>query len=212
MPDEENRFDLSMAAEASRHAPSRVWSILKAVGVTVGARDLSLDVAAVHAAHADYVWSTLSRLGVRTADLPDMLQEVFVVVLRRAGTYDGACKIRTWLYGICLRVARNYRRKAHRRREVPDEGRGGFEQCSRELGPEEQVVRAQARARLDAILDHLDPEKRAVFVMFEVEGLSCDQIADALSIPVGTVYSRLHAARRGFERSLERWRARERRT
>jgi RNA polymerase sigma-70 factor (ECF subfamily) len=57
------------------------------------------------------------------------------------------------------------------------------------------------------VLDRMDLEKRALFVMFEIDELSCDAIAEMLSIPIGTVYSRLHAARRDFERALVRERA-----
>jgi DNA-directed RNA polymerase specialized sigma24 family protein len=64
-----------------------------------------LDVERVHAAHADFVFRSLSRLGVREPDLLDMLQEVFVIVHRRAGSYDGTSKLTSWLFGICLRVA-----------------------------------------------------------------------------------------------------------
>jgi RNA polymerase sigma-70 factor (ECF subfamily) len=59
------------------------------------------------------------------------------------------------------------------------------------------------------MLDALDLDKRAVFVMFEIEGMGCEEIASVLGIPVGTVYSRLHVARRDFEKALARHRARE---
>ena len=66
--------------------------------------------------------------------------------------------------------------------------------------PEQNAARQQARARLAEVLDDMDVEKRAVLVMFEVESLSCDEIAKMLSVPVGTIYSRLHAARAQFEK------------
>jgi RNA polymerase sigma factor (sigma-70 family) len=74
--------------------------------------------------------------------------------------------------------------------------------------PEHAASDRQARARLESMLDELDPDKRAVFVMFEIDRMSCDEIAALVGVPVGTVYSRLHGARKAFEKSLARWRAR----
>ena len=169
-----------------------------------------LDVTAIHAAHADFVWATLQRFGVRDADLEDMLQEVFIVVHRRLDSFDGVSRITTWLYGICMRVAAAHRRKAHVRREraveeVPEENMDRTGQES----PEEAAMRKQGRERLEEILDSMDLERRAVFVMFEVEELSCDEIAALSGVPVGTVYSRLHKARKEFESALSRIKARD---
>jgi RNA polymerase sigma-70 factor (ECF subfamily) len=165
-----------------------------------------LDVASVHHEHADFVWRSLQRLGVRDADIEDVLQEVFVVVHQRLHTFDASSRMTTWLFGICLRVASAYRRRAHRRREqsvfeVPDEAVDGET-------PEDAAVTAQARARLRAAMDLMDLDKRAIFVMFELDEMSCEAIADMLSIPIGTVYSRLHAARKAFEQALARLEAR----
>lgn len=167
-----------------------------------------LDVTAIHHAHADFVWSTLQRFGVRDADLEDALQEVFVVVHRRLDSYDGTSKVTTWLYGIAMRVAAAFRRRAHVRREkVVDEVPEGFDHDEQSLSPEELTSRKQARATLDAILDSMDLDRRAVFVMFEVEELSCDEIAAIVGIPTGTVYSRLHKARKEFATLVEREKA-----
>ena len=167
-----------------------------------------LDVTAIHAAHANFVWLLLQRFGVRERDLEDALQEVFVVVHQRLHTYDPTCRITTWLYGITQRVAIAWRRKAHVRREhaydVVPEPEGG-----ETYTPERAASDGQARQRLEAILDELDPDKRAVFVMFEIDGMTCEEIASLLGVPVGTVYSRLHGARKAFEKSLARWRARD---
>jgi RNA polymerase sigma-70 factor (ECF subfamily) len=184
-------------------------AFMKATTATAGPaarqeRAQPLAVADVHAAHADFVWRSLARLGVRDEDLPDMLQEVFLVVHRRLHTYDETSKLTSWLFGICLRIAAAYRRRAHRRRERP------FAAVPEPAAPEapgpERAL--QARQDLEALLDALPLERRAIFVMFEIDGLSCQQIAETLEVPVGTVHSRLHAARRAFEKALVRRRAR----
>jgi RNA polymerase sigma-70 factor, ECF subfamily len=165
------------------------------------------DVARVHAEHAEYVWRTLHRLGVRNADIEDLLQEVFVVVHRRLATLDASAQVTGWLFAIALRVAQAYRRRAYFRRErpfadVPDRAVDG-------AGPEQQAAVEEQRAHLRDVLDTMDLQERAIFVMFELEEMPCAAIADMLGIPIGTVYSRLHAARRSFEKAVARFEERE---
>jgi RNA polymerase sigma-70 factor (ECF subfamily) len=167
---------------------------------------LALDVIAIHDRYADFVWLTLQRLGVRDGDVEDMLQEVFVVVHRRLDSFDGSARMTTWLFGICMRIAAAYRRRAFRRHErsmaqVPDQV------APEETSPEHATEMGQARQCLQAALNRMDLEKRAIFVMFELDEVSCDEIAEMLSIPIGTVYSRLHAARKDFQEALARVRA-----
>jgi len=168
-----------------------------------GGVESGLDVTALHAAHADFVWATLQRFGVRDADLEDAMQETFVVVHRRLDTWDRTSKITTWLFGVAMRVAAAFRRKAHVRRERATEGVGEMD-ADPGLSPEDLAARREARRKLEAILDELDLERRAVFVMFEIEEMSCDEIAGVLGVPVGTVYSRLHKARKEFAAAMER--------
>lgn len=163
--------------------------------------------AEVHRDHARFVWLALQRLGIWARDLDDTFQEVFLVVHRRLHTYDGSSPMRSWLHGICVHVASDYRRRAHRRREsltqdVPDLANRGVE-----ASPEDLVALGQERHQLRRILDSMDLEKRAVFVMFEIDGLPCNEIGDCLGVPVGTVYSRIHAARQEFLRAVKRMRA-----
>jgi RNA polymerase sigma-70 factor (ECF subfamily) len=145
------------------------------------------------------VWRVLRRLGVREADVEDQCQEVFVVVHRKLAEFEGRAQLATWIYGICLRVASDYRRRAHVRREEP----------TADL-PEEQhsppqpklLERAQARALLDAALAELDEDKRAVFVLYEIEEVPMAEVAQAAGCPLQTAYSRLHAARKKVQASL----------
>ncbi len=164
-------------------------------------------VSKIHAEHASFVWLTLQRLGVSDADVEDLLQEVFVVVHRRLSSFDGSAKMTSWLFGICLRVAAAHRRRAYFRRErsvaeLPDLSSGA-------PNPEERAVVKEAEGRLEAVLDRMDLEERALFVMYEIDELSCETIAEMLGVPIGTVYSRLHAARKAFRAELTRFEARE---
>ena len=189
----------------------RTVSVVLKARATTTAEETLLDVTEVYGAHADFVWATLHRMGVRPDDLADVMQEVFFVVHRRRCSFDGSSALRTWLFGICIRLAKNYHRKAYRRRErsvvEPPEDRLWVGSGSHD--PERALERTRARRAAETLLDRLAPDKRAVFVMFEVEGLSCDEIAEQVGVPVGTVYSRLHSARKAFAKELSRWHARE---
>ncbi len=177
-------------------------STVSALPTFVPARVPPLDLAAVHAEHAEFVWRSLQRLGVPESDLEDLLQEVFVVVHRRLDTYRAEAKLTTWLFGICLRVVSNHRRQRARRRETPIEG--VVERSANAASPEEQLATKEALGEVASILDRMDLGKRAVFVMSEVEEMSCDAIAVALGVPEGTVHSRLHAARKVLARAMAR--------
>jgi len=156
-------------------------------------------VKSIYKEYARFVWLTLQRFGVHSTDVADLAHDVFVVVHRRIGTFDNTSRMTTWLFGICLRVAANYRRRQRRtlseaalRAHVNDE--------AVQVPVDEVLARRQASADAERVLAQLSLEKRAVFVMFEIENLSCQEIADLMGIPIGTVYSRLYGARAQIER------------
>ncbi len=148
--------------------------------------------------HAPFVWRALRRLGVAEADVEDVCQEVFMVVTRKLGSFEGRSALRTWIYGICARTASDYRRRAVRREiateEVPVGGVDGQQ--------DRALLEKEARRTLDRILDQLDEDKRAVFVLYEIEELTMADVAEALACPLQTAYSRLHAARRIVEAGI----------
>lgn len=167
----------------------------------------SLDLRAIHDLHGDFVWRSLLRMGVREAHVADVYQEVFLVIHQRLHTFDGTSRMTTWLFGICLRVASRHRRKAWVRREEPVEATADVVDGAPD--PEAVLERRQRAARLADLLDALDPERRAVFVMYEIDGMTCDAIAQVLGAPLGTVNTRLRSARSDFERAAARARARD---
>ena len=150
---------------------------------------------------APFVWRALRRLGVADRDVDDMCQEVFVVIHRKLPEFEGRSSIRTWVYGICVRTASDYRNRARVKREtLPDE----MPEQQSLSDAHEDLARHQARALLDRVLDELDQDKRAVFVLYEIEELSMNDVAEAVSCPVQTAYSRLHAARKLVQDGIER--------
>lgn len=142
--------------------------------------------------HAPLVWRALRHLGVRESDIADQCQEVFVVVFRRRESFEGRSTIDTWIYGICLRVASEYRRRAHFRREVVQ---GDVDLGEVEPSQPADVETHRMRERLRKLLETLDEAQRDVFVLYEIEGLSMKQIAEVMQCPLQTAYSRLRLAR-----------------
>jgi RNA polymerase sigma-70 factor (ECF subfamily) len=145
--------------------------------------------------HAPFVWRALQGLGVREADLEDVCQEVFLVVHRKLARFQGRSSMRTWIYGIGLLAASEYRRRPHLRRELAEEP----PEQSMPAQQHEELERRRTLARLDAALGRLDEDKRAVFVLYELEELSMSEVAEAVGCPLQTAYSRLHAARKLIE-------------
>ena len=151
-----------------------------------------LDAAALYRAHAPFVAGFLARMGARRDEMDDLLQEVFMVVHRRGGYVPGPARPTTWLAEIALRVQANARRARARREPSSDRA----SELATAATPETSLESTRRRDRMQRCLDVLDYEHRAVLILFELEGEGCAEIARALEVPVGTVYSRLHAARR----------------
>lgn len=161
----------------------------------------ALDVAGVYAEHCDFVWRSLQHLGVRGADLEDLMQEVFMVVHRKLDEFDGRSRVTTWLFGISLRVVARHRRRAYFRFERQE---AEVPETADTRTPEDRAATHERSALLERALGRLSLEHRAVFVLFEIEGHRSEEIAETLGVPVGTVYSRLFKARKLVARSLER--------
>lgn len=159
--------------------------------------------------YGDFAWRSLARQGVAERDLPDVCQEVFMVVHRQLPGFEGRSTLRTWLYGICRHVAANHRRRAVNRRELPSEQlpepAPALEQ---EPAPHAQLARRQALAMLQQALETLTEERREVFVLYEVEELPMREVAELLGCPINTAYSRLYAAREQVQAELARLRGR----
>ncbi len=179
--------------------------VLSRSGVTE--RSLNEDWSRFYDEHFDFVWRTLRRLGVPLASLEDAAQEVFVVAFRRQGEFEGRSSVKTWLFGIAWNRARELARLARRR---PEELLDDVAVLGAEPDQERAAMRTEALRFVYRVLDELTPERRAVLVMAEVEEMTAPEMAEVLSIPLNTVYSRVRLARRDFESALKRCRARER--
>jgi RNA polymerase sigma-70 factor (ECF subfamily) len=150
---------------------------------------------AVFAEHAAFVLRSVRRLGVRPADVEDVAQEVFVIVHRKLDSFSGTSSMRTWLFGIALRVASDYRRKAYVRREQLDDDRVLRPESAVPPDQAEALRRKELRALLDRAVDVLDDNRRAVFVLYELESVPMAEIAQSQGCALFTAYGRLREAR-----------------
>lgn len=154
-----------------------------------------LALESVYRAEVGYVWNSLRRLGAPERDLPDLTQNVFLAVHRQLHAYDPRRPLRLWLFGIAFRVLSNFRRGAHQQREVLEEPP---EPRDERPSAEEQLDAQQKRELVVQALAQLEPERRAVLVMHDLDGHTMPDIAEELGVGLNTLYSRLRLARADF--------------
>jgi len=158
-------------------------------------------------AEFEFVWRSLRRLGLSVADADDAAQEVFLVASRKLDVIVEGSE-RSFLFGTALKIASTRRRSLRRRPELADADVEERDEQSAP-GPERLTELSQARELLQAVLNELGLEHKAPFVLFELEELSVPQIAELLQLPLGTVSSRLRAARAQFQAAIKRLQARD---
>jgi RNA polymerase sigma-70 factor (ECF subfamily) len=163
---------------------------------------------AIYDAHFDFVWRCLRRLGVREPDVVDQTQKVFLVVYAKLGGFEGRSLITIWLFGICRRVASDYRRSALVRYEVTTDP-ADLDSIAVWRRDPTAASRPERERVAETILNKLPEGQRIVFVLFELEEMPGEEIAAMLDIPVGTVRSRLRLARETFRREVKRLAAQE---
>ncbi|MGC4118801.1 MAG: sigma-70 family RNA polymerase sigma factor [Myxococcales bacterium] len=151
--------------------------------------------------HFEFVWRFLCRLAVPRHAVDDAVQDVFMVAYRRLAEFQGRSSVRTWLAGIATRVAAEHRRRARSR----DEHDPLFESVvDARPGPHELAVASEHLKLVDELLSRLDDERREVFILADIEGMSAPEISEALGIKLNTVYSRLRVARQKFDAAAAR--------
>jgi RNA polymerase sigma-70 factor (ECF subfamily) len=161
------------------------------------ARSGGVSFNALYREHFAYVWRSLRRLGIREADLPDLTHDVFVVVHRKLADFDASRPAKPWLFGICFRTALDKKRRHSSFKESLSDTAGEHAVASMPDGAA-VVEQKEAHDVVMKALDELDLDKRAVFVMHELEGLSMPEIARVVDAPINTLYSRLRLAREDF--------------
>jgi RNA polymerase sigma-70 factor, ECF subfamily len=150
--------------------------------------------------HYDFIWRLLARLNVSGPEVDDAAQQVFMVLVSRQDLTIKVGSERAFLYGVALRVAKEFRRKtlSQQNHISPDPE----VLIDRSLDVEAVAERSQARRKLDHILEQMPDNLKEAFILFELEDMSVPQIAELLSIPTGTVASRLRRARVLFQKAV----------
>lgn len=156
---------------------------------------------AIFDGHVGYVAASLARLGIGPSDREDLVSEVFVRVHRELPHYDRERPIRPWLFAFAARVASEHRRLARHRREIIGEVPA---LASGSPTPERALEQKDAHRLVHEALEMLDHDKRAVFVLHDLDETPVPEVARALGIAEGTAYSRLRAARSEFTAALRR--------
>jgi RNA polymerase sigma-70 factor (ECF subfamily) len=152
----------------------------------------------------EFVWKYARACGSRSDEIDDVVQDVFLVVQRRHTELRDAQLAGSWIYSITRRVVSSYRRRQRERdaRAAPDVD---------SLKSPERSPLATAEHNLEvrvlsALLDAMDESKREVFVLAEILEMTGREIAEAIGVPMNTVYSRLRAAREEFDVAAQRQR------
>lgn len=130
----------------------------------------------------------------REGEAEDVAQEAFLRAFRRLPSFRGEGRFSAWLFGITVRLCLDRRRSARWAREVPEEAAPP----PLSVFAPSPAEAADTRLLVETLLDRLSPPMRAALVLREMEGLEYDEIAATLGIPIGTVRSRLYAARAQF--------------
>jgi RNA polymerase sigma-70 factor, ECF subfamily len=166
----------------------------------------------VYATYFAMVWRGLRRLGVADSLLDDAAQDVFLIVHRRWAEFEGRSSLKTWIYGIVLRVAKDYRRAAARHTKRVAHIARSLADCDlgdQDGSPADAVERREANELLHALLAALDDEHREVLLLVEIEQIPVREAADALGIHIRACQRRLQAARSAFEARLATFREAE---
>ena len=159
----------------------------------------------VYERHVADVDRWVRRLVGPREDVEDLVHEVFLVAVRRRGSFRGEASVKTWLFRIAHHVVRGRRRRDRVRRwlfarhaeTLPAER-------SAIVTPLEEIERREQSARLYAALDRVPDEYRTALILYEIEGLSGEQVAELVGVQLGTIWVRLHRGRARLLRELSR--------
>jgi RNA polymerase sigma-70 factor, ECF subfamily len=165
--------------------------------------------AAIYDEYFTFIWRNVRRLGVPSSSAEDVVQEVFIVVLRRLPDFDGRASMRSWIFGILVRVVHTQRRSFQRKDANCVSLEQGVARANARvapgLSPSEHAENAERVRLLDTLLGQLDEDKRRLLVLSELEESTLREIAEYLGSNPNTVHSRLRVAKREFENLHQRW-------
>ncbi len=164
----------------------------------------TLDFSIVYDDWFEEVMRWVRALGGPDGELEDLTQEIFLVVQRKLDQFDGQ-HLPAWLYRITQRTVSDYRRRSWFKNFFSKRQEIAFDALATSArNPEELLSQKQTRRLLHRVLDEMSEKRRASFVLFEIEGYSCEQIAELEGISVSNVWTRVHHARKDFFERLSK--------
>ena len=188
--------DMRLAHALSSDLPPE--SGASAPAVRTAPAELPLDFTSVYDRYFDDVLHWIRAFGGPEAELEDLAQEVFVVVRRKLRAFDGG-NLPGWLYKIAKLTARDHGRRAWFRRIFRDSRAMDFDQMPSTTGdPEEALAQRENQRLFYRLVGEMSTRRRETFLLYEVEGYSGEEIARMQEVPVNTVWTRLHHARKEF--------------
>lgn len=161
--------------------------------------------------YADRIYNYVRRMVGNPQDAEDITQEVFLRAYQGLSQFDGRASFSTWLFRIATNLCIDHKRRQSRRvQTIPyhhdetDEEEGDWEfPDTAQPSALEQLLTKELQEVVEQAIDALSPKLKTVLLLYDVEGLSYEQIAEALGIPMGTVKSRLFAAREQIRKQVE---------
>ncbi len=153
--------------------------------------------------HYAFTWRQLRRLGLPADHAEDATQQVLLIAARRIAEIEPG-RERSFLFGTARRVASDFRRTAGKLTHGSERLREALDTAPLQ---DELLDRERDRARLDDVLESMDDDLRAVFILYELEELTMAEMAEVLELPAGTVASRLRRARTQFRQAVRRLQA-----
>jgi RNA polymerase sigma-70 factor (ECF subfamily) len=160
----------------------------------------SRDFRAIYERWFDDVSKWIRAMGGPEADREDLVQDVFLIVHRRLSDFDGV-NLAGWLYQIARHRVRDFRRLSWVKHLLFNRAPLPENLAKEGASPAETLETYQKSRMLERLLDRLSESERAALVLFEIEGYSGDEIAQIQGVPPGTVWARIHKARK----KLKRW-------
>ncbi|HEY0468388.1 MAG TPA: sigma-70 family RNA polymerase sigma factor [Polyangiaceae bacterium] len=193
---------------AGRNSSARALVVLE--NVASGTASSVPPFPAVYAQYFDFVWATARRLGVETAAIDDVVQDIFIAIHGSLHTLQRSEALKSWIYSVARRTVSNHHRAVRAR------GGKGMTLVDDQLEspqptPFDVTQKNSDLLLLANLLAELEEPKREVFALVEIEEMTVPEVADALDIPLNTAYSRLRAARLAFEAAVARHDARDQR-
>ena len=167
--------------------------------------------------HAGRVYRLAYGITRNPADAEEVVQDVFLTVVRKGGSFEGQAALATWMYRVTMNAALNRRRGKRRELEVSlEEHLPTYTENGHRAGdrsdllvdwsstPEERVLSGESRRVLENAIDSLPDHYRAVLVLRDVEDLSNEEVASIVGDSLASVKSRLHRARMALREQLTR--------